>query len=353
MSKARLNKIYKESYVRTVIKKCIAESAISTPPKHIKNSEVLFGKLMGYDVGKMIGSGAAGYVFEARVIETGEPVVIKFSKNENEWRSYIAARTARNLLPDDLAKHIVRIDHASNIKSIPAILEKYPDLKTNKFGESSVIVMEKLNPLGKDLKTYYFKPDLFFQTYEDVHEIFKKSLKDVYQDMQYDVTLDFLRKADRIKFLHEMMSTLAKNKNEIEKQMYERPKEKRRGPTDIPDLRRKDELFEQLSAWVSKTLKNVIEKWNCKDRTTAICMKISYKLLEEIMYNRQIIRRPSAEQKSVQSDEAVGLQFHELAKAIESLGFTYDDLHEENLLIRPGTDDLVFADVGQFTYKDS
>lgn len=340
------SKTFKESHIRAIIKNYIVEN-----DKHLMRHEIICAKLLGYDIGKMFGSGAMGYVFDARDVKTNEPVVIKFSNSSVEWKGYATAKAARNLLPENLARHIVRIDYADNIRSIPGI-EKYTDVENN-YGKHSIIVMEKLNPLGTDLQKYYFRPDLFFKSFEEVHEVFKKSLNDTYQDMQYDITLDFLRPHERIKFLHELMNALSKNKNKIEKLMYERTKEQQRGPTDVPDLRRKDILFKQLKEWTEESLAYVIKKWNAQDKFNVICLKISYKMLEEIMYNRQIIRRPSAEQKDAISDEVVGEQFRDLASAVEKLGFAYDDLHEDNLLIRPGTDELVFADVGQFGYITS
>ena len=321
------------------------QSKLSADSISVKEIPSIYARLLGYDIGPAIGAGAKSIVYEARKISTGEPVIMKFSASKDEWKGYDVAREARRMLPDDLAKHIVRVDLADIAQRIPELQSSIEGLRGSPVGAVSVIITEKLEPLGRELARKLLRPQMHFTSYEEIKEAVKTAINKLYTELIDDSTiLPELHQKDRITVIRNALSKLAKDKDSFIEAAYNYKRDTS-GAVDSPAARESDPIFSDVRRWVDKSILKDLRQIGITAK------KFTDLLYVEFTRVRRDIDRESKRQRDVHMSSPAAEKFKTLALELEKLGIAYHDVHEDNVMIRPGTGDLVIADAGQFIFS--
>jgi hypothetical protein len=284
------------------------------------------------NVSSMLGRGYYSRAYE--VLYKGKRAVAKITKSKKDVETLVHLESLRDKLPERMAKHILKVYETFEIKDDNGI--------TN-----YVAVIEHLVPMPKSLKTEYWTGDVENKKTNDR----KSALLDDSQDIAsilVDVIVDAIKKL-RSKSLREKMSKLftAQALRSIKKHVS--------NDENIADKIKDDDLNTSIDN-TERYVKDVLKRSNIVIRKDVMSM-IAYDLLYTIGQASKGERFPSNakdETEKTLTKLSKDKRIYDLWKTLEYLkskhGIEWWDVHQENVMVRPSTGDLVISDPGMFEY---
>ena len=309
-----------------------------------RTKEMLKG--IGLELIRYIKSGRYGSVYEVRDMNTQQQLAVKTTERSQERDAYNWLKENYESLPVEVQKHFPVIHDIEEIS--------HPDIS----GSSYAIIMEYLEPgpkevmrdlflgpgLGDDERLSTRRQERFLSSQEGVEEI-----------------VEYCFKSDTLIGMHAVPDNMP-SIEELKAEVYERwaTGDDPGAPTEFIDF--VDQEFWELYIPKAQRLMNIMcDVWLSADplknsSLRFVIVQEMVKRMKEIMDKQVVPVHQSSLEGSLYSGAGKGIESsypeaESLMKAMEYLdeaGFTPMDVHYDNVLTRPSTDELVIADLGNF-----
>jgi serine/threonine protein kinase len=312
--------------------------------RHQRTKEMLEG--IGLELIRYIKSGRYGSVYEARDMNTHQQLAVKTTERRQERDAYNWLKENYESLPDEVQKHFPIVHDIQEVS--------HPDIS----GSSYAIVMEFLKPapkevirdlflgpgLGDDERLAARREDRFLSSFEGVKEV-----------------VDYCFLSDTLIGLHAVPDDMPPIE-QLKKEVFERwaTGDDPGPPTEFIDF--EDQEFWELYTPKTTRLMNIMcDVWLSADplKNSSLRFVIVQELVKRMkqIMGKQVV---PVHQSSMVGGEYAGAgegiessypEAESLMKAMKYMdeqGFTPMDVHYDNVLARPSTDELVIADLGNF-----
>jgi hypothetical protein len=292
-------------------------------------------------------------VFAARD-ENGNPVVVKLSDSSREWWGYSLAREAAAKLPGELAKHLPKVFFAGMIKDHPNWV---PGKGEGIVEKMSLIVMEPLRQTSKVMGSPADRltgdaVEMTPLTQEEAASFANELGKQVKQMIQ-----NFVVEPEKsVKFRKGNVTRItpgvkARDKSDFLDKLWNNAEKA------ISNSHEKASSYSFMQALFTKWCDQVWERHGLREHdisvmysnkqflTQIIPTKMMSWWTSHVMMHKQIDDTADMRDRKV-TTSAVNEKFTQLSRALEELGYSIVDIHGSNVMIRPGTGDIVISDVG-------
>ena len=309
-----------------------------------RTKEMLEG--IGLELIRYIKSGRYGSVYEARDMNTHQQLAVKTTERQQERDAYNWLKENYESLPPEVQKHFPVIHDIQEVS--------HPDIS----GSSYAIVMEFLKPapkevirdlflgpgLGDDERLSARREDRFLSSPEGVKEV-----------------IDYCFLSDTLIGMHAVPDDMPPIE-QLKRQVHERwaTGDDPGPPTEFIDF--EDQEFWELYTPKTQRLMNIMcDVWLSADplKNSSLRFVIVQELVKRMkqIMDKQVV---PVHQSSMVGGEYAGAgegiessypEAESLMKAMKYMdeqGFTPMDVHYDNVLARPETDELVIADLGNF-----
>lgn len=285
------------------------------------------------EIGKYIAEGVFGTVYEGK-LSNGRPVAVKLSDVSSEYIPYAMLKSVRDRLPENVRKHLVEVIFAGTVKGI----------FRNVW---SIVVMERLVGLPVELK------QTIFGEMSKESPVSRNSIL-VDPDMLVRIVSGALHTIPKnhFGFSNQEITTL------INGAIY-------RGRSSAPRGKWHEEIYRpfKTSPNISRVLDAVgddLEQFLTKrQKPTSMTMPARFvsDFISSVESRLRNTRFPTSYSKTPSKDRpgiahipgTAGLLRALIVMAKIEPSLKWDDVHSNNVMMRPGTGDLVVSDMGYFS----
>lgn len=306
-------------------------------------------KSLGWNLERELGKGANGIVYLAQNDE-GRQIAIKLTTQE-ESDEYLRVKQVRNTISDDLKKHLPVVHFVEKLSGRPG-------------GFVNAIGLELLEPLPKQVTGKLFKPaGASADAMQDVlrsEEIIIKILRAAAKNMSTSAAAkEAGRHTDLGKLLSNVESKVLQGKmpegystDNLRKEVQIRGKDW----ADKEFSLKARKLAVMAGAWMG----SFAEELKIPPMTARfLSTNMSLMVVQELQSTAMGIANPDDPDapnwgpgifttlpggEKIPGAESLGRALREMAK----LGLSWRDLHDKNVMMRPGTRDIVVSDFGNF-----
>lgn len=313
-------------------------------------------KSIGWDLQKYLGNGENGIVFMAENDSTGHRAAVKFTRGVSEYDEYVRVKTVRESLAPEFQKHMPEIYFVEDLRK-----QFKPE---DRAGLVTMIGVELLQKLPKEVASRLFQPagtsPIVMQDVLKDEEIIVEIFRTVTEKMSLSALgkqIGKVTELDRLFSLAE--SKVLQGKMPADMDFSHIRREVSAAGRDWADKKfalKANKLIIMIGAWCEYFAEKLKVPNNLAHYFGTHTALIAVTALQSTAVGIGNPDDPDSKNwghgifstlpggRNIPGAESLGRAL----KAMASKGLSWRDLHDANVMMRPGTGDIVVSDFGNF-----